>query len=268
LENLNRFIESIKRIFSYKRTKLTLYMAAVLWLAVVMQAAMNRMFYDNLKIAQAFVSTNTENMVSTLEIAAEYKKDFLSEEDKKQLIIKIADTIGLKVDKEITVIHEDARSEYSFGKKAKNANTMLKVISLATETDSAIKMKHYIIIRLSISNGIRSMDSFKEKLDKLLARLGTDNKQVTLQYEGTMKGALTLKEKEQIANELVLELKGRTALTHDEGDIYTVYAYTGLLDEYIMSAGMKINIQVAFSYDEQEDKTTVYLATPIINTSW
>lgn len=268
MENLNRFIESLRRIFSYKRTKLTLYVAAVLWLAVVMQVAMNKIFYDNLRIAQAFVSTNTENMVSTLEIAAEYKKDFLSEEDKKQLIKKIADSIGLAVDKEISSIHDGVRSEYSFGKKAKNADTMIKVVSLAKETDSAIKMKHYIIIRLSISKGIRSMDQFKDRLDKLLDRLGTGNRQVTLQYEGTMNGALAPKDKEKIADDLIRELKGRRAISHDEGNIYTVYAYTGLLDEYIISAGIKVNIQVAFSYNEQEDKTTVYLATPIINASW
>lgn len=268
MENLNRFIEALRRIFSYKRTKLTLYVAAVLWLAVGMQVVMNRMFYDNFKITQAFVSTNTENLKSTLEIVAEYDEDFLSEEDKKQLISIIADSIGLIVDREISVIHEDTRSEYSFDKKARSASTMLKVVSLAEEVDSAIKMKHYIIIRLSISDGIKSMDNYKAKLDKLLDRLGADNKQVTLQYEGTIKGDMTYRQKEQIAQDLILELKGETALSYDEDNMYTVYAYTGLLDEYIISAGTKINIQVAFSYNEQEDNTTVYLATPILNTPW
>lgn len=268
MENLNRFFETLKRILSYKRTKVTIYIVAVLWLAVAMQMVMNRVFYEDLQITQAFVDIQSDELKSSLDIVAEYEREYLSEEDKKDLIIKMANSIGLTLDKEITINHDGTRSEYSFVKQAKRANTTLKVVSLEQEVDSSIKMEHYIIIRLYLSDGIPSMDQFREKLEKCLNDIGAGKPQITLQYEGSIMGSLTLEEKEQIADRLVSDLKGETALKYDESGIYTVYAFTGLIDEYIVSMGSRVNIQVAISYDEQADKTMVYLATPILNVSW
>lgn len=75
-------------------------------------------------------------------------------------------------------------------------------------------------------------------------------------------------EKENMARILVKELQGEIAFDYWQGDSYTVYAYTGLIDEYIEFVGCKINIQIAFTYDEQTDKTRIYLASPIINQDW
>ena len=63
-------------IFSLKRTKITLYIVAVLWLSLVTQIIMNRVFLQDLKIAEAFVKTNSEELECNLEIIAEHHMDF------------------------------------------------------------------------------------------------------------------------------------------------------------------------------------------------
>lgn len=268
MENLNRFFENAKRILSLKKTKVTLYIAAVLWLAVVTQVLMNRFFYEDIQISQAFVNTNSGELKSSIEIIADYNKDFLSETDKKALIQYIADSIGLTVDKEISVLREGTRTEYSFGKQARNATTQLKVISLEQKEESAIKIKHYLVIRLNIRDSIQSIDKYRNILEDALDELEIDNKQITLQYEGSFNGMLTTEEKDRISNLLIDELQGTMALRYDEEGVYTVYAYTGLINEYIVSMGSKINIQIAVSYDEETGKSKVYLATPILNQNW
>lgn len=268
MENLDRFYEALKRILSMKKTKITLYIAAVLWLAVATQIFMNRMFYEEAELTQAFVNTNSGDLKSSIEIIADYEKDFLSEEDKKKLILYLADAIGLRVDKEITVVREDKRSEYSYEKKAKNATTVLKVISLEQEKDAEIKMKHYVLVKLKIRDSIHSMDKYRKLLEDALGDLGIDKKQLTLQYEGSFSGILTTAEKDRIADLMVKELDGKVAMRYDEGNIYTVYAYSGLINEYITSMGSKVNIQIAMAYDEQAGKTMVYLASPILNMGW
>lgn len=268
MENLNRFLESIKRILFLKKTKVTLYIAAVLWLAVATQMFMNRFFYEEVKITQAFVNTNSGELISKIEIIADCKKEYLSEMDKKEIILYLADSIGLTLDKDISVIREDDRSEYSFGKQARNATTELKVVSLEQKEGAAIRMRHYIIVRLNIRDSIQSMDKYRKKLSDSFDEIGVEKKQVTLQYEGSFNGMLSSDEKERIAGLLVDELQGEIAIEHDEEGMYTVYAYTGLINEYILSLGSKINIQIAVTYDEQAGKTRVYLATPILNQSW
>lgn len=262
------FFDTIKHIVTLKRTKVTLYMAAVLWLAFATQVMVNRVFKEDLKITEAFVKANTDEMQSSIEVVAEYASDFLSETDKKDMIVQLADAIGLNIDRDISISREGTRIEYSFIKMAKQATSEIKLISLELEEDSAIKIKHYIIIRLSVLDSIQSIDRYKNIIEATLAELGVENRQTTMQYKGSYDGELSLEDKNQIMTSLVEELKGEIALEYDEGDIYTVYAYTGLLNEYIDTMGSKVNIQIAMTYNEISDKTTVTLATPILNQSW
>lgn len=243
-------------------------MVAVLWLAVATQVVVNRVFKEEFKITEAFVKINTEEMQSNIEVMAEYKADFLSENEKKDFIKYFANAIGLTIDREITVLKEGNRSEYSFCKMAKRATSEIKVISKEQEENSVIQMKHYFIIKLTILDGITSMDRYRNLIEDALKDVGIDNKQITLQYEGNYEGILDLEEKSNIATLLVDELKGEIAVEYDEGDLYSVYAYTGMLNEYIVSMDSKINIHIAMTYNELTNKTKIYLATPILNESW
>jgi len=266
--NLAYILDSIKQTFSLKKTKVTLYMVAVLWLAVATQMLVNKVFREDFQITEAFEKTNAKEMQSSIEVVAEYNKEFLSETDKKGIIQSLAEAIGLNIDEEIYLWQEGIRSEYCFFKKAKQATSEIKVVSLEQEEEASIQMKHYIIVRLNIYKGIRGIDRYKSIIEDTLAKLGVDNKQVTMKFEGNYEGNLSLAEKNQIATLLVEDLQGKIALEYDEGDLYTIYAYTGLLNEYIVSMGSKLNIQIAITYNELTDKTRVTLATPILNQNW
>jgi len=265
---LDNFIHKFSYIFSKKRTRITLYMAAVLWVAVATQVVVNRFFQEDAQITEAFIKSDTQEMQSSLEILAEYNVDYLSETDKKELIHKIADSIGLVIDEDITVWQDDSRCEYYYFKQAKQAATEIKVVSIEQKESDAVIMKHYIIVQLSILQGIDSIDRYKDILDKTLTELGASNKQVTLKYEGSKDGNLTSDQKHEMAKMLVDDIQGEIALEYDEGDLYTVYAYTGMLKDYVTSLGNKINVQIAITYNELTNKTKITLATPINNESW
>ncbi|MDF2541935.1 MAG: putative rane protein [Herbinix sp.] len=262
------FADTLKQILSYKRTKVTAYIVVVLWLAVGTQMFVNKMFHKDFVITEAFVKTNAEEMQSNIELITEYEKEFLSESDKKELIYYLAETIGLEVDKEITVSKENNRSEYSFQKDAKSASTELKVVSMEQKEDNYIKMRHYIIVKLNIKKSIESVEHYKQLIEKALNKIGVGKTQITMQYTGSYLGRIDTEQKREMANDMIHELQGETAIEYEEGNVYTAYAYTGMIKEYIVSAGNKVNIQIAITYDESADKTTVYLATPILNQSW
>lgn len=264
----NNWIDWIKRELSKKRIRLTLYMVAVLWVALGTQILVNYIFMNDFKITDAFIKTQIDAKQSKIEFVAEYDKAFLSEEDKKGLILHIANAIELNVDREIEVLKEDNKIEYAFAKVAKSAATEIKVVSIENSEEKITNQKHYIIVRLSISDSIESIDLYKERLDQALKELQVINKHETLQYTGNFDGRLSTEERNQLVNLLVGELQGKISLLYDEGDLYTIYAYSGLNNEYIVTDGKKVNIQIAISYNELTNKTKVYLATPILNTNW
>jgi len=251
-----------------KRTRITLYIAVILWVAVAAQVVINNTFRQEIRITEAFVKSDTDKMQSSLELAAEYKTGYLNEATKKELINKLADSIGLTIDSDIRFIQEDTRSEYYYYKQARKATTEIKVVSMEQKADEGIQTKHYIIVRLTVFDGISSIDQFKKKLEKEIDDLGVTNKQITLKYEGSKDGDLSTTQKKEIAAMLVSDLQGKIAVEYDEGDLYTVYAYTGMLNEYVTSVGNKINIQIAITYNELTNKTTITLATPVLDENW
>lgn len=262
------FLSSLKHVISMKRTRITLYIAAVLWVAVATQMIMNKAFQEEIQITEAFVKSDTEEMKSSLEIVADYKTGYLSETAKKDIIYNLADAIGLVITDDVTVLEDEDRSECYIYKQAKKANTEIKVVSLKQKKDSTAKVEQYVIVRLNIMDGIQSIDSYKESLEKAFDKMGAEDRQVTLKYEGNKDGNMTITQKKEMAKQLVKDLHGEIALEYDEGDLYTVYAYTGKLKEYVSSEGNKINVQIAITYNELTNKTKITLATPVLNESW
>jgi hypothetical protein len=228
----------------------------------------NRAFQKEPQITEAFIKSNAEEIQSSLNIITEYNTEVLSENDKKDLINNIAEAIGLTIEGDIKVWQESTRSEYYYFKQAKQASTEIKIVSAPQQVDGAVKMKHYIIVRLNILKGIQSIDKYKSTLEKTLKGLGAENIQVTLKYEGNREGDLTSIQKHEIAATLVNDLQGEMAMEYDEADLYTVYAYTGMMNENVTSMGNKINIQIAITYNETTNKTRIVLATPVLDDSW
>ena len=68
-----------------------------------------------------------------------------------------------------------------------------------------------------------------------------------------------------IANAL-LEKFDATIVSENRGsDIFTIYAYSDLIEDSVISAGKKININISEEYDEVSNVTVIYFSTPLNN---
>jgi archaellin len=90
----NEIWGKLRTVFKMRHTRITLYIAVVLWVAVGAQVIINRAFQEEVQITEAFVKSDTEEMRSSLELIAEYKTGYLNDASKKELIQKLADAIG------------------------------------------------------------------------------------------------------------------------------------------------------------------------------
>lgn len=254
----------LKKLSLSGKLKGYLYIAAVLWVAVAGQIIVNKAFRDNFKVTDAFIKSEAEEMQSSIEIIAEYNA-VVAAGFADNIINELADNIGLTIDSDIKLAEDDERIEYSFSKQARQASSELKVISLGADKEDPQSMKHFIVARLKLQKAIANIDRYKKLLEASMKKLGVKNKQITLKYEGVREGYLDYDKKHELAKLLIEELHGELAMEYDEGDLYTAYAYTGMLDEYIISENVKINIQLVIAYNEADNRTKIYLATPILN---
>ena len=276
----SQFVRLFKDVFLNKKIRSLFYIIVLLWIAVGAQFIVNRFLVPKGNIMQAFVNTNSGLMESTLEITAPYGTGYLTEEDKKSLITYITTNLGISINSDIEVTTEENRQEYVFKKQAKRAHTSVKVVSLYGEesTEAFVQsnnldenVDHYIMIRLTIYEDVSSdILIYEKKLRELLKGLNIEQKGIntTLQFSGSFVGELALDTKNKMADRMIKSLKGEVVYENRQNDLYTIYAYTGLLSEYIIVDKNKINIQVAMTYEEENDRTKIYLATPIISGDW
>lgn len=263
---MKKLNETFKEFIVGKKAKLTIYILGVLWISVIMQLAVNTFLRPNHNILDAFINTNPEVSSSELEVAADYGKGYLSEADRRDLILYIASEIGLQVNDDVVTNRKGNDCEVYIEKKNKNAETLIKLVSVELENSNGIaEINHYILVRLTIYENMDSLLGYRDLIKDIFKNLNVKNIQTNMQVNGNYKGKLTLDEMNEIANSMVTNLQGKIAYANRQDDLYTIYAYSGLLDEYVNSIGNKINIHIAIDYDEDTDSTKILLGTPVIN---
>lgn len=260
------FSRRLKSLFVGKKSKFTIYVIGVLWIAVIMQVAVNSMLKPEHNILEAFVSTNAEVSSFELEMVANYGNQYLSESDKKELILYVANQIGLDASKDVTINRNGNESEVYAQKKGKNAETLIKIVSMDKENQKGLtNLNHYLIVNLKLYKNMDSALKYRDMLKKIFQDLKASDIQTNMQLCSNYKGKLSLANMNKIADSMIDSLEGKIAYENRKENLFTIYAYSGLLDEYVTSLGTKINIHVAINYDETTDSTNVYLGTPVIN---
>lgn len=270
----------IREVLNNRKMRFLVAVVMLLWTAVGAQIIANKVFMKDGDIIGAFMNTNSGLMESTLEITATYGNQYLTREDKLSLISFLSNGLGISFDQEAQNYETTERKETVFVKDAKRAKTTIKVVTVngtssvdafVQNSEKASGVTQYVMVRLTIyedaNNDILEYQKIVKSLFEKL-KVSETNINTTLQLSGAFAGNLLLETKNKIADRMIDSLNGTIVFENRQNDLYTIYAYTGLLDEYIKVDGNKINIQVAMSYDEKNDSTKIYLATPIISGDW
>ena len=86
--------------------------------------------------------------------------------------------------------------------------------------------------------------------------------------KGHLSGEMTSSQKEQLASRLFHVWGGAIKDTRQTSDYYVAYGYTSGIAFCKKINGQKINLNLAITYNEISDETTVYLGVPLLNTDF
>ena len=90
----------------------------------------------------------------------------------------------------------------------------------------------------------------------------------TIQLVGDYAGYLPLERRNEITDDILDALRAEVVYEYREQELYTVYAYTASLENYITVDNNKINVHIAMSRNEDRYRTILYLASPILPDTW
>ena len=242
------------------RFRLLWILIIAVWLFVILKALVGSFFEKNTSLVSAFSGTNPKEMSATVEVTAEY----FGEEIEQKILETIAEKIQLRITERPQVIETSSRKEVSYMKQAKMAKTDLRVIELMEEDVE----KEYVYAKIELKNSVEAIMTYKKLLEEAMRELECENISTTIQLVGDYVGYLTLDRRDEVTDKILDALGASIVYEHREQDLYTIYAYTASLDNYIIVEDRKINVHVAMSQDEENYRTILYLASPILPDTW
>ena len=117
-------------------------------------------------------------------------------------------------------------------------------------------------MNITVYNNIDCAGSYRELVEGMFDAMGIQGN-VNMNLVGSLEGALNNIEKNELADGLLDRLDAKVVAENRDSDIFTIYAYSKGAGSYITIGGSKINMNIAIGYDEEQDRTKVYLASPI-----
>ena len=83
--------------------------------------------------------------------------------------------------------------------------------------------------------------------------------------EKNYEGQLSKEEFQSLTTQIFSEEKAETVQSIVKDGVFSAYGYSSQINNYIVSEGKKINLNVVSSYNEDSDMTKIIVASPIYN---
>ena len=248
-----------------KRT--ILYTGAALWLIAFIELLGSSFSAqpDEEAIVTAFADNDFLNTISTITASGTYGNQYISETERESILLDIAHGLGITNSLVYDSETKDGITTSSLVRTADNTQTILKLITTETALSSnEISLKNTISAVIEFDNSLDSAFFYKDKIKNAFENVGI-NPDISINLKGDIAGSLSMSQKNVIADKIIESSDGKIVTESRNNNLFTVYAYTDKIEDYVLRGSMKTNLNVAISYDEIKNITEVYMATPFLN---
>lgn len=229
----------------------------MLWILAGTQVLKSGLSEREEQITEVFGRIGTEEKNSQTEYFGKLKGEWMDPEERKIFLTETAEKLGLDDIGEPQEEQKEGHSLTQIVKEGARARTELKILTMNEEDQ-------YLCARIEFEDDLHSAMYYRTQLQNILEDT-LDNPQNTTTTHGFYKGKLTMEEREKITEDIFESLEAHVVSENKTEQLYTVYGYTGAINDYIMQGDYAININVAMTYDEEKDRTHVYLGIPVMN---
>ncbi len=229
----------------------------MLWILAGTQVLKSGLSEKEEQIAQVFGRIGTEEKNSQTEYFGKVKGEWMNREERNTFLTETAEKLGLECEGGPEEEQKEGYLLTSIVKESARARTQLSIMTLSGE-------EQYVLARIDFEDDLHSAMYYRSQLENILEDKLEDTQNITAAH-GFYKGRMTMEETEEIAQDILEALEAHVVSANKTESFYTVYGYTGAISDYIMQGDYAVNVNVAATYDEQKDRTQVYLAIPLIS---
>ncbi|PKM51555.1 MAG: hypothetical protein CVV02_06365 [Firmicutes bacterium HGW-Firmicutes-7] len=219
--------------------------------------------YGGKDLVEAFGNTQFRIENTELNIWGEYIPKYMVKEEMCKVVEEVALKLGIENYHEDYVDVKD-KKVYTIEKSSKDAHTKIQLVEIVEGTeDGTFKARNYLTVNIKLYNKYKSVGYFEKKLGKLYDEMdivATKGLIITASQHGEISQAVA----EEVMESMVYALKGEIKSIVEQEQLKSAYAYSKYMEDYVVTNGEKINMDLAITYNEIEEKTYFYVATPVI----
>ncbi|BBF44748.1 hypothetical protein lbkm_3482 [Lachnospiraceae bacterium KM106-2] len=215
-------------------------------------------------MAEAFARSDAQAVKGSVRLVGTYQDRFLTEQDRKDMIAYIIREMGINSDFSMTRKEGEKTVTYSTSLSNDQASIDLESIHLADDQKKTAG-KEYLYVDFSLDKKVGKILNYKDQLENVFDKMDFTSVQTSVKMEGAYEGNLSTAKKEKIVADALDYMQGETVTKKMNGGISTVYAYTPCITDKVQVEQKDINMNLIFNYNEENDKTYFYMASPILN---
>lgn len=244
--------------------KIVLYISLIVVMLVAVNKIEKMVVEGEEQLITTFSDINFDMKESDINIWSEYSQSYMTKKQMIELGNSIAQKLNLKPEFNSRYIDRDLLKIYEIKKQAKYVNTVIKIAQHIEEVDNnGLRVENYIVVNMTFNNKYDSVFYYKDKIKEIFKEMNlkpNDNLTLTSTYDGKIEK----NQMKEIVNKVLHGVSGNIVDSFETEDIYSVYAYSNYIPQYIISNGDKVNIDIALTYNENENLTYLYIAVPVI----
>ena len=208
------------------------YSAFVIVISMVIQGVIVWGLKDDSYVMAVMAETEIQECETILKVEGTYTKGFLNERDINDLKLYISENMNIFQD------------------------------NIEINSDGA---KQYISIIIVFEGINEVLGEYLDRMDTFVMGCGFNTKS-SIVIKGEMPGSLNQEKVGNVSENIFNKLNARKVTQiHDEQGNTFIYGYANGLKSSILCENEKVNVSIAFTYDETKGVTIIYVATPVLN---
>lgn len=240
----------------------------IIWGAVTFQAYALYYQKEESRLLETFDVLASSPVEGCVEFSAPLNKLYLNQKEKQNVLEEIALDLGLGDGYEIQQERRDNMESVMLKKEGDIGSVHLSITTMNIDIgDGKQRQDQYIYVLYKSNKKMDTILAYKEKIEKVLRERGLQPIP-NMNFKGQKEGKMSLEKQNQVTDRLFHYLRAKEVDAVKEKELYTVYGYSNLLKDTIAYGGNEINLNLAFSYDEEKDVTMFYLAMPYLRTDY
>jgi len=162
----------------------------------------------------------------------------------------------------VNTVRNDYIQEVNLSTAMKN-NTTISVVS-QIRNDGTDELERFISIRILKELSNDDMETTRDRVIAAMDRYGIAA-HVNSCITGSFEGKLTDRQMNDVSKAIFKGAEARKVEGIRERNLISVSAYSPVIDDYIKVDDKKVNLNLAIRYNAFEDRTYIWLATPVIS---